>query len=76
MGGELNLMKKYKVNGKKIIQEEIVEITIEETDDRVRRIQRDLERIDERIAHFEREKVELQAELDSLLSVLESVQDV
>jgi len=72
-------MKKYKVNGKKIIQEEIVEITIEETDDRVRRIQRDLERLDERIAHFEREKVELQAELDSLLSVvksLESVKDV
>ena len=69
-------MKKYKVNGKKIIQEEIIEITIEETDDRVRRIQRDLERLNERIAHFEKEKGELQAELDSLLSVLEGVKDV
>ena len=69
-------MKKYKVENNKLIQEEITEIPITNLDNKIRRIEREIEMARTRIARYEEEIAEYEAELKDLKKLAGGMKNV
>lgn len=69
-------MKKYKVENNKLIQEEITEIPIANLDNKIRRIEREIEMARTRITRHEEEIAEYEAELKELKKLAGGIKNV
>ena len=59
-------MKKYKLNKGKLIQEEIIELSAEDADNKIGRLERDIQRCKETIARANNDLIEYEVELKEL----------
>ena len=69
-------MKKYKLSKGKLIQEEVVELSLEEADNRVGRLERDIQRCREIMERASNDLVEYEAELKELKKLAGDLKNV